>query len=278
MGKILFILQKKYYNPKHITYIKILKKLGYEIHIITDINNKIGYCDNQQTTTFNILKIKKYKNIENNYDMIYCNSKIQNIIIKLIMRKEKGKIIYINSKDNYKQTNENNEQKLNLKGFEYVFCSIGKFDSFHNQIMQLESMIRIIKKYPHVKLLIIGNGKLKEYYEHIIYKYELSQNVEILEQSLNDINIIKKCDCILSTNKGASFTTDSIIAITLNKPIIASNVIMNRCILKKENLFENSEDLKEKMKKYIETNKKYEEYYQIDEMKIKEILDEIKNI
>ena len=57
--------------------------------------------------------------------------------------------------------------------------------------MQLESMIRIIKKYPQVKLMLIGQGKLKDYYEHIIDKYGLSENVEIVENMTGEKNFSK---------------------------------------------------------------------------------------
>ena len=66
----------------------------------------------------------------------------------------------------------------------------GTFNKSNNQIMQLESMIRIIKKYPQAKLILIGQGNLKEYYEHIIEKYELNENVEIIENTKDTVNIL----------------------------------------------------------------------------------------
>ena len=140
--------------------------------------------------------------------------------------------------------------------------------------MQLESMIRIIKKYPQVKLMLIGQGKLKDYYEHIIDKYGLSENVEIVENMSFKIDIIKKSNCIISTRKREEFALDNIIAIILNKPILVSNVGINKLIFKQENIFYNSDELKEKMKSNIEENKDFEKYYEGTGTTEKELMDE----
>ena len=123
------------------------------------------------------------------------------------------------------------------------------------------------------KLILIGQGNLKEYYDHIIEKYELSENVEIIENTSLEIDIIKKASCIISTRKKEEFALDTIIAIMLNKPIIASNIGINKFILKKENIFLNSDNLKEKMKTNIEENKIFEQYYNINQNEIEKILE-----
>ena len=272
MKKVLFILHQKYYNNKYILYMKTLKLIGYEIHIITDIKETIQYCAKQQESSLNIIKIKD--KINDNYEMIFCNSKILEIFMKLFKRKEKNKIIYINKKINFQGiSKENHNMKFDKNDGQYIFCSIGKFNSINNQIMQLESMIRIIRKYPQAKLILIGQGNLKEYYDHIIEKYELSENVEIIENTSLEIDIIKKASCIISTRKKEEFALDTIIAIMLNKPIIASNIGINKFILKKENIFLNSDNLKEKMKTNIEENKIFEQYYNINQNEIEKILE-----
>lgn len=272
MRKILFILQEKQYNLKIDIYIKILKHCGYEIHIFINKNCKTKYFNNQQIDNFNIFKLRR---CIKNYEMVFCDSKIIEIIMKIINFKEKNRIIHVNikAKMNLKNTKET-EYKIDddIKSKKYIFCSIGTFNKSNNQIMQLESMIRIIKKYPQVKLMLIGQGKLKDYYEHIIDKYGLSKNVEIVENMSFKIDIIKKSNCIISTRKREEFALDNIIAIILNKPILVSNVGINKLIFKQENIFYNSDELKEKMKSNIEENKDFEKYYDIELNEREEIL------
>lgn len=272
MRKILFILQEKQYNLKIDIYIKILKHCGYEIHIFINKNCKTKYFNNQQIDNFNIFKLRR---CIKNYEMVFCDSKIIEIIMKIINFKEKNRIIHVNikAKMNLKNTKET-EYKIDddIKSKKYIFCSIGTFNKSNNQIMQLESMIRIIKKYPQVKLMLIGQGKLKDYYEHIIDKYGLSENVEIVENMSFKIDIIKKSNCIISTRKREEFALDNIIAIILNKPILVSNVGINKLIFKQENIFYNSDELKEKMKSNIEENKDFEKYYDIELNEREEIL------
>ena len=68
------------------------------------------------------------------------------------------------------------------------------------------------------------------------------------------------------------FALDNIIAIILNKPILVSNVGINKLIFKQENIFYNSDELKEKMKSNIEENKDFEKYYDIELNEREEIL------
>lgn len=274
MKKVLFILQKKHYTSQLMSYIKTLKLIGYEIHIFTDMEDEFEYCDKQQKCNFNILRLENYTRKIKDYYMVLCNSKMIEIIIKLVNIKEKDRIIYINSKININKGGENNYCIENyIKEGKYIFCSIGEFNKNNNQIMQLEAMIRIIKRYPQAKLLLVGQGKLKEYYEHIIEKFELNENVEIIENAISKIDIVQKANCIISTRKKEEFALDSLIAIILNKPILAFDIGINKYILKKENIFYNSENLKDKMKKYIEENRNFERYYDISLKEREKILE-----
>ena len=74
------------------------------------------------------------------------------------------------------------------------------------------------------------------------------------------------------TRRKEEFTLDNIIAIILNKPILVSNVGINKLIFKQENIFYNSDELKEKMKNNIEENKDFEKYYDIELNEREEIL------
>ena len=265
MKKVLFILQKKNYNKKYIIYIKMLKIIGYKIHIITDIEDSIKYCEKIQKSIFKINN--------NEYEMIFCNSKIIEILLKLFNIKEKNKIIYVNNKINLQDNKkENYNTEIDITEENYVFCSIGEFNKCNNQIVQLESMIRIIEKYPQAQLILIGKGKLKEYYEHIIVKYGLSENVEIIENINSKKDIIKKSNCIISTRKREEFALDLIMAIIFNKPVIVSNTGINKILFKQKNIFYSSNDLKAKMKEHIEENIKLEKYYDIKPQEREEIL------
>ena len=83
----------------------------------------------------------------------------------------------------------------------YTFFSIGELNKKNNQIIQLEAMIEIIRKYPQTQLIISGDGKQKEYYEHIIEKCGLRENVKIYSNSENLHYTISEGDCFISTAK-----------------------------------------------------------------------------
>ena len=77
---------------------------------------------------------------------------------------------------------------------------------------------------------------------------------------------------LIAQSAAEEFALDNIIAIILNKPILVSNVGINKLIFKQENIFYNSDELKEKMKSNIEENKDFEKYYDIELNEREEIL------
>ena len=141
------------------------------------------------------------------------------------------------------------------------------------KILQQTYRQNMKKGYPPQYLYKVNNKKVSEsIYQKAIDKYGLSENVEIVENMSFKIDIIKKSNCIISTRKREEFALDNIIAIILNKPILVSNVGINKLIFKQENIFYNSDELKEKMKSNIEENKDFEKYYDIELNEREEIL------
>ena len=150
------------------------------------------------------------------------------------------------------------------------------------EITSVGAFIDVIKKYPQAKLLIIGDGKQREYLDNIILKYGLNKNVIILDDNFCDTNVNKLdyidiCDCYLSTTTKKGDISNIIIAMEERKPILASNIKEYRDILKNKNLFEvkDIKTLKYKMIKNIEKSIKFEKYYNIEKYKIEKEIEKI---
>ena len=174
------------------------------------------------------------------------------------------------------------KEEYGFKDDDYIFLNISNLCSKENHIMQLEAMIDVIKKYPQAKLLIIGDGKQREYLDNIILKYGLNKNVIILDDNfcnnnVNKLDYIDICDCYLSTTTKKGDISNIIIAMEERKPILASNIKEYRDILKNKNLFEvkDIKTLKYKMIKNIEKSIKFEKYYNIEKYKIEKEIEKI---
>ena len=296
------IMQKMNYEVQIITDFKQEIKINFQRYLINISNNLFSLTN--FIAYKKIKRIIKNNNFEIIicYGQIYGilsrlvkDTKTQIIYIvdefssnKLICKIEKilalkTKIIILTNKNDYIYALKNlnikiirfvngigvnfNRKIIKKKNKTYTFFSSGEFNKSENQIQQLESMIWIIKKYPQTKLIMSGNGKLKEYYENIIEKYDLNQNVKIV-----DNNPEEKCDCFISTRKKNGFGSKIIKMMFLNIPILAFETEKTKEILDKENLFNNSEQLIKKMFEYIENENNYQDYQDLEKYKLENVL------
>lgn len=91
----------------HIPYLKYFKEKGYEVHVATNGNANIPYCDKKiiipfERSPFKTKNIKAYKSLKKiikseNYDIIHTHTPVASVITRLASKKERKKgtrIIY----------------------------------------------------------------------------------------------------------------------------------------------------------------------------------------
>ena len=108
MKKVLFVATVTgHINAFHIPYLKWFKEQGYEVHIATNGNEKIEYCDKHfnipfKRFPFKISNIKAYRELkkiinENNYNIIHCHTPVGGVLTRLAARKARKngtKVLY----------------------------------------------------------------------------------------------------------------------------------------------------------------------------------------
>lgn len=108
MKKVLFVATVTFHiTTFHIPYLKMLNENGYEVHVASNGDNKIEYCDKHFNLPFErfplkINNIKAYKELkkiinENDYEFIHCHTPVGAALTRLAARKarKKGtKVIY----------------------------------------------------------------------------------------------------------------------------------------------------------------------------------------
>jgi len=124
-------------------------------------------------------------------------------------------------------------QTLNLKKDDFVLIQVGELNKNKNQIMTIEAMKKIIKTNKNVKLLFVGKGILKEYYEKKIKEYNLEKNIVLLGYRKDIPELLKISDCLISTSKREGLPVNLIEAAMSGLPIIATNCRGNREIATK---------------------------------------------
>lgn len=108
MKKILFVATvTRHINAFHIPYLKWFKEQGYEVHVASNGDEEIEYCDKHFNLQFernplkvnNIKVYKELKNIlnENNYEIVHCHTPVGGALTRLAakkVRKNGTRVIY----------------------------------------------------------------------------------------------------------------------------------------------------------------------------------------
>ena len=98
MKKVLFVATvTKHINTFHIPYLKWFKEQGYEVHVASNGNEKIEYCDKHYDLPFERFPIKKnnfktYKELkkiidDNSYEIVHCHTPVGGVLTRLAARK-----------------------------------------------------------------------------------------------------------------------------------------------------------------------------------------------
>lgn len=102
MKKVLFVASvTSHINSFHIPYLKWFKEQGYEVHVASNGNEKIEYCDKHFDIPFerfpikvnNLRAYKQLKNVidENKYTIIHCHTPVGGVLTRLAARDSRKK-------------------------------------------------------------------------------------------------------------------------------------------------------------------------------------------
>ena len=108
MKRVLFVATvTRHINAFHIPYLKWFKEQGYEVHVASNGNEKIEYCDKHFNLPFarfplKVENIKTYKELkkiinDNNYEIIHCHTPVGGVLTRLAAKKARQngtKVIY----------------------------------------------------------------------------------------------------------------------------------------------------------------------------------------
>ena len=120
------------------------------------------------------------------------------LISKDIFKKQKVEILFdavINVKDLIEKNKSDVESNKEItKNF---FLSAGRFTRQKNFIYLIREFGKFLKFYPDEKLLIIGEGELKQRMQEEIIKLDLSNSVKIQNYTENIYHFMKNSKCFI---------------------------------------------------------------------------------
>ncbi|WP_149024386.1 glycosyltransferase [Listeria cornellensis] len=113
----------------------------------------------------------------------------------------------------------------------FYFVTMGRLSPEKNQKMLVEAFAEVVAKREEAKLLLIGNGELKEELAEVIRELGLRKHVMLLGQVGNPFPLMKRCDVFILPSNHEGQPMVLLEALILEKAMIATDIPGSRSIL-----------------------------------------------
>ena len=133
--------------------------------------------------------------------------------------------IYIESRiTNLPVWQAGNELRIKQKGDKFIFLTVGRLVPVKNISLQIKAMAEVVKKYPNVELLIVGDGAERKKLEKEALKLGVKNNVKFLGWQNNPGEFYSKADAFLLTSDYEGWGMVVVEAASHNLPVIMTDV------------------------------------------------------
>lgn len=156
-------------------------------------------------------------------------------------------------------------ENLKIKSDDIVFSYVAELNSNKNQMLLIHIIERLKDLYPNIKLLLIGNGPLKERYKEYIDENNLNEFIKLLGKR-NDINeLLSITDIYMASSKREGLPVNIMEAMYKGIPIVATDNRGHREIaMNSKNIFIEKDitEMEQKVIDIISNMKNYKELSQ----------------
>jgi glycosyltransferase involved in cell wall biosynthesis len=177
-------------------------------------------------TTLEYSGAKQEYNMQKKVFNTFDNIVVVSNVVKNALEKNFGiteNVYEIPNSIDTKKIKEMAKEKIDLpKG--PIFTTLGRLDNNKNQILLLKAA-KILKKYRNdFSIYILGDGEDRRTLEQYIEENDLQSNVKILGFKDNPYPYIKNSVASILTSLSEGFSLALVESVTLNTPIISTNV------------------------------------------------------
>lgn len=118
---------------------------------------------------------------------------------------------------------DNLKEQLNIKQNDIVLSYIAELNKNKNQNLLINSIEQLKKEIPNIKLLLIGNGTLKQYYQDIINNKNLQDNVKLLGTRTDIAELLSITNIYVASSIREGLPVNIMEAMYMELPIIATD-------------------------------------------------------
>ncbi len=214
----------KHYKPDVILCANEATMMVYLGKLLSGISTKIitsqhNYYENYLDMNFKMTFVPKYI-FPRCFKVIAVSEGIRSMLIQDFKINPK-KIVTISNPIDIFQVQEQGNQMVNDLPKEYILF-VGRFDKVKNISLLLDSYFLFIKKFPVVKLLLIGGGSELNNIENKIRELNLGEFVEILGVKPNPFPYIKGAKIVVLSSISEAFPTVLLESITLGTTTVST--------------------------------------------------------
>lgn len=167
---------------------------------------------------FDNLHCQEFKNI------IFVSKKAGETFTK-IYPDLKERVSYCNNLIDYKKIQNLAQETIETTKDTYTFVNVGRHDELQKKLTRIIKATEMLKQdNMKFKILFIGNGKDTITYKKMVEEYKLQEQIEFLGSKKNPYPYMKMADAILLSSDYEGYPVVFIEALTLNKPIITTNI------------------------------------------------------
>lgn len=102
-----------------------------------------------------------------------------------------------------------------------LILMIARFTEEKDHKTLIDSLQYLDKRF---KLILVGDGKLSEYYQQYVNERNLKNRISFLGKRTDIYPIIKSCDIVVLSSKFEGFGLSALEGMALKKPVIASDI------------------------------------------------------
>ena len=115
-------------------------------------------------------------------------------------------------------------QELNLHQSEYFVLMAARLDPWKDFTTLLEASKILKEKDPMIRIIIMGDGPLKNVIEKSIFSAELEDTILLIGEKIDSINYINACDISILSTHGEGFSNTILESMFVKKTVIATRV------------------------------------------------------
>lgn len=114
-------------------------------------------------------------------------------------------------------------QCYSIKESDFLFLNIGRLTQAKNQVELVEAFARLKEQYLNIKLIIVGEGKLRESIEKKISELQMEDSVLLAGEQWNVVDYYNAADCFVLSSAWEGFGIVLVEAMACQLPVITTN-------------------------------------------------------